>query len=87
MERAPLATSETLGHAVQRVVVQANSARDAGDVNWWRQLEAALASVGSQADDVVECTQEEVDAGKPAPVDIGSLLSNVVPALLRLTGE
>jgi importin-9 len=87
IERSPVATTSTLGSTVQRVVAEANTAREAGDTNWWRRLEAALAAVGSQADNVMECIQDEVEAGKPKPVDVEYLLANVIPALLRLSGS
>lgn len=87
IDRSPVAIVNTLGSMVQRVVVEANAARDAGDVNWWRRLEAALASVGSQSEKVMECIQDEIEAEKPKPLDVEYLLSNVVPALLRLAGK
>jgi hypothetical protein len=84
MERAPVATAATIGTAVPRVVESANAARDAGDANWWRALEAALAAVGAQAEAIAEVVQDEAEAGKPSPIDVERLLTGVVPALLRL---
>lgn len=53
----------------------------------WRPLEAALAAVGSQADVIMECVDDEVESGRSKPIDIEYLLSNVVPAVLTLSGE
>jgi hypothetical protein len=86
MERSPAATTSTLGTTAQRVVGDANAARSTGDEGWWRPLEAALAALGSQAEGVVECVNDEAEAGKPKPVDVEYLLANVVPSLLRLSG-
>jgi hypothetical protein len=52
----------------------------------WRGLEAALAALGAQADSVLEVIQDEQESSKPVPVDVASLLANVIPALLRLSG-
>lgn len=56
------------------------------DVCRWRPLEAALAAVGSQARTVLECIDDEGAAGRPKPIDIESLLANVIPSLLGLSG-
>jgi hypothetical protein len=53
----------------------------------WRGLEAALAALGAQADSVLEVIQDEQESSKPVPVDVASLLANVIPALLRLSGS
>jgi hypothetical protein len=76
-----------LSQAIHGTVQEANAARDSGDAHWWRRLEAALAAVGSQAESVMECVTEEVEVGKPKPLDIEGLLANVVPNLLRLQSE
>ncbi|KAJ6609355.1 ARM repeat-containing protein [Mycena sp. CBHHK59/15] len=51
----------------------------------WRPLEAALAAIGSQAEAVQDCVEDEQDAGRAKPIDIEYLLSDVVPAVLNLS--
>lgn len=52
----------------------------------WRPLEAILAAIGSQAEEVLEYIDEEIEAGRPKPIDIDTLLTSVVPDLLSLSG-
>lgn len=52
----------------------------------WRALEAALAAIGSQAEAVQDCVEDEQDEGRDKPIDIEYLLSNVVPSVLGLSG-
>lgn len=52
----------------------------------WRPLEAALAAVGSQAETLLDCIEDEAESGRPKPIDIEYLMSDVVPAILNLTG-
>lgn len=51
----------------------------------WRPLEAALAAVGSQAEAVLDCVQDEQDYGRAKPIDIEHLLANVIPNILGLS--
>jgi hypothetical protein len=62
-----------------RLVIHIQSGR-------WRPLEAVLASIGSQAEAVLDCVEEEIDAGRSKPIDIDYLLAEVVPSILTLTG-
>ena len=43
--------------------------------------------MGSQAEAILECVEEEEDSGRPKPIDIEYLLSNVVPSVLSLSGQ
>jgi importin-9 len=52
----------------------------------WKSLEAGLAAMGSQAEAVLDCVEDEEDSGHPKPIDIEYLLSNVVPSVLSLSG-
>jgi importin-9 len=52
----------------------------------WRPLEAALAVVGSQADAIQDCVNDEEDSGRCKPINITFLLSDVVPSILSLSG-
>jgi hypothetical protein len=53
----------------------------------WRPLEAALAAIGSQAEAVLDCIEDEVDSGRSKPIDIEYLLAEVIPSVLTLSGE
>lgn len=53
----------------------------------WRPLEAALTAVGSQAETIQECIDDEQESGRNRPIDIESLLSNVIPTILGQSGE
>ncbi|KAK7464422.1 hypothetical protein VKT23_006589 [Stygiomarasmius scandens] len=82
MDRTPAQTTSTCHSVIQHVVSSSDQARSAGKKDWWRPLEAALAAVGSQADSVQECIEEEMESGRNKPIDIESLLTNVVPTIL-----
>jgi hypothetical protein len=53
----------------------------------WRPLEAALAAIGSQAEPVLDCVQDEQDSGREKPIDIENFLANVIPSILNLPRE
>jgi len=52
----------------------------------WRHLEAALAALGSHAESILDCIQDEQDSGREKPLDIENLLVNIVPSILGLPG-
>ncbi|KAJ6502647.1 armadillo-type protein [Mycena vulgaris] len=70
---------------IQEVINSSQQARDSGRRDWWRPLEAALAAIGSQAEAVQDCVEDEQDAGRAKPIDIEFLLSDVVPSVLGLS--
>ncbi|KII94307.1 hypothetical protein PLICRDRAFT_50286 [Plicaturopsis crispa FD-325 SS-3] len=84
-DRAPAQTAATFHSTVHNVVSNSHQSRDAGNRDWWRPLEAALAAIGSQAEAVLDCVDDEQDAGRPKPIDIEYLLSDVVPSVLSLS--
>ena len=51
----------------------------------WRSLEAALAAVGSQGEEMLDAIDDEIDSGRGKPIDIESLLTNVIPNYLVLS--
>jgi importin-9 len=53
----------------------------------WRPLEAALALVGSQAGDIQDCVEEELEGRRPKPFDIETLLTKVIPPILHLSSN
>jgi len=52
----------------------------------WKALEAGLAAMGSQAEAILDCVEDEEDSNRAKPIDIEFLLSNVVPSVLTLSG-
>ncbi|VDB86276.1 unnamed protein product [Peniophora sp. CBMAI 1063] len=50
----------------------------------WRALEGALAVTAAQAEAVLDAIDDEVESGRPSPVDIAALLTGVVPGLVQL---
>jgi len=52
----------------------------------WKPLEASLAAIGSQSEDVLECIEDEQDSGRAKPIDVEDLLANVVPSILNQSG-
>ena len=43
--------------------------------------------MGSQANTIVECIEDEEDSGRAKPIDVEYLLANVVPSILTLSGR
>ncbi|KAJ3506346.1 hypothetical protein NLJ89_g6919 [Agrocybe chaxingu] len=85
MERAPAQTTASFQSSITRVIVASEQARNAGDLEWWRPLEAGLAAIGSQAESVLDCIEDEQESGRQKPIDIDSLLSNVIPPILGVS--
>jgi hypothetical protein len=52
----------------------------------WKPLEASLAAIGSQSEEVLECIEDEQDSGRPKPIDVEDLLANVIPSILHQSG-
>lgn len=50
------------------------------------QLEGAFAALGSQAEVILDISNDEHDAGRPRPIDVKNLLVHVIPSLTRLSG-
>ncbi|CAA7265862.1 unnamed protein product [Cyclocybe aegerita] len=85
MERAPAQTTASFQSSITQVVVASEQTRNAGDPEWWRPLEAGLAAIGSQAESVLDCIEDEQESGRQKPIDIDSLLSNVIPPILGVS--
>ncbi|KAF8346879.1 armadillo-type protein [Amanita rubescens] len=85
MDRNPVQTTQILQQTMEQTIHDCDAERSAGNKNWWRPLEAALASVGSQAGDIQDCIDEVSDAGRLKPFDIESSLTKVIPPILRLS--
>ncbi|RPD64798.1 ARM repeat-containing protein [Lentinus tigrinus ALCF2SS1-6] len=85
LDRSTVATVSSFQSTIHRVVVESEQARNAGSQDWWRSLEAALAAIGSQAEDVLDAIDDERDSGRDKPIDIEALLTNVIPNFLVLS--
>ncbi|KAJ7292991.1 armadillo-type protein [Mycena rebaudengoi] len=78
-------TAVAFQSAIREIISSTQQARESGRRDWWRPLEAALAAIGSQAEAVQDCVEDEQDAGRPKPIDIEFLLSDIIPAVLNLS--
>ncbi len=87
MDRNPAKITATFQSAIQQVIQTSEQARNTGNDNWWRPLEAALASIGSQAESIEDCLEDEEDSERPKPIDIESLLGGIIPTVLTLRGN
>ncbi|KAJ7269388.1 ARM repeat-containing protein [Mycena haematopus] len=78
-------TAAAFQSTIQGTINSSQQARDAGKRDWWRPLEASLAAIGSQAEAVQDCVEDEQDAGRAKPIDVEFLLSDIVPSVLSLS--
>ncbi|KAF8913175.1 armadillo-type protein [Gymnopilus junonius] len=85
IERNPVQTSKSIHVNIEQVILSSEQARRSEDNEWWRPLEAALAAVGSQAESVLDCIEDEQESGQPKPIDIDYLLASVIPSILSLS--
>ncbi|EDR15931.1 uncharacterized protein LACBIDRAFT_242896 [Laccaria bicolor S238N-H82] len=85
IDRAPAQITRTFQTATEQVIQTSFHVREAGQQNWWRPLEAALAAVGSQSESVLDCIEDEHDSGRGKPIDIEYLLINVIPSILNVS--
>ncbi|PPQ99515.1 hypothetical protein CVT24_005305 [Panaeolus cyanescens] len=83
IERAPIATVQAFQSLLQQTIAVSEGNRSGADQDsWWRPLEAALASIGSVAETVTDCIEDEQESGRAKPIDIDSLLTNVIPPIV-----
>ncbi|KAG6810962.1 hypothetical protein H0H92_009610 [Tricholoma furcatifolium] len=87
IDMAPAEIARAFQLVVQKTVQFSQQQRDAGSQDWWRPLEATLAAVGSQSEAILDCIEDEEDSGRPKPIDIEFLLSNVIPSILGLSQQ
>ncbi|PPQ86958.1 hypothetical protein CVT25_009780 [Psilocybe cyanescens] len=87
IERTPLQTTKSIQLSLEHVIRTSEQAHNTGDNDWWRPLEAALAAVGSQAESVLDCIEDEQESGHPRPIDVDYLLANVIPPVLGQSGR
>lgn len=53
----------------------------------WKSLEAVLAALGSLSEPLLDYIDDEEVSGRPKPIDIESLLANMIPTLLSLSRQ
>ena len=87
IDRSPAQVVGTFHTTVNKAVAEARTKREGGDLDWWRPLEASLAVIGSQSEDVLTCVEDELDAGREKPINIDYLLVEVIPSFLSLDGQ
>ncbi|KAL5519373.1 hypothetical protein ACEPAH_1056 [Sanghuangporus vaninii] len=85
VEREPAVTISGLSQATNRIVSESKQARDSGNSEWWRPVEAVLLALGSVSEDVQDFCSNEQEVGRSKPIDIESLLSDLIPQLLSLS--
>ncbi|KAG6896763.1 hypothetical protein C0992_006277, partial [Termitomyces sp. T32_za158] len=85
MDRTQAETTRVFQLIVGQVIQSSHHQREAGRLDWWRPLEAALAAVGSQAVSILECLEDEESFGRQKPIDIEYLLSDIIPSILNLS--
>jgi len=87
IDRSPAQVVGTFNTTVNKAVTEARTKREGGDPDWWRPLEASLAVIGSQSEDVLTCIEDELDSGREKPINIDYLLVEVIPSFLSLDGK
>ncbi|KAI6154075.1 ARM repeat-containing protein [Pisolithus tinctorius] len=85
LDRSAAQVCTILQEQLQRTITNSHLARDGGAIDWWKALEAALAVIGSHAEDILECIDDEVESGRTKPIDIEDLLANLIPSILTQT--
>ncbi|KAI5824132.1 ARM repeat-containing protein [Schizophyllum commune Tattone D] len=87
MEREPAKTAATCQLLLQQMVQSSQQARDGGQEDWWRPLEASLAAIGSQSETILDCIEDELESGRDKPIDIEYILRDIVPSVLSLSAH
>ncbi|TEB38615.1 ARM repeat-containing protein [Coprinellus micaceus] len=85
IDRKRLDVTKNFQIALQHIITASQQAKDAGNGEWWRPLEAGLAAVGSQSESILECVDDEEAGGKEKPIDVDYILLNVIPSILTLS--
>ncbi|KAF8963883.1 armadillo-type protein [Flammula alnicola] len=82
IERVPIQTTKSIQTSIEQVISASEGARNAGNQDWWKPLEAALAAIGSQSESILDCIEDEQESGRSKPIDIDYLLANIIPPIL-----
>ncbi|RXW18578.1 hypothetical protein EST38_g7277 [Candolleomyces aberdarensis] len=84
IDRVQLEVTKNFQSALQHTINASQQAREGGNSEWWKPLEAALAAVGSQAQSILDCLEDQEAGGLEKPIDIDYFLLNVIPSILTL---
>ncbi|KAG8901625.1 hypothetical protein FRB99_005185 [Tulasnella sp. 403] len=84
MESNPAQTARALQSVMERTIVDSDQARTSGQADWWKPLEAALAAVGSSAEALLDCNDDEELQNRSPPFNVQPVLTNVIPPILGL---
>lgn len=91
----PQAFSETLGEtayaalqgAFEQLAQDADRRKAAGDEDWWKGYDSALAVVGSVSEDLIEHVEECRDEGERPQFGLESVFEGVIMTNLTATSE
>ncbi|PWY97415.1 ARM repeat-containing protein [Testicularia cyperi] len=72
----PLPTLRCLGSGMQTILQQAHEARARADGDWWKAPEGVLASIGNNADAILEIVESQAEAERA--LNLESIFSSVV---------
>ncbi|ORY34633.1 armadillo-type protein [Naematelia encephala] len=87
IDKFPRPVAEALQALTLRRVEESAQARQAGQADWWKPLEAVLALLGGIADDIRNLLEENKAAQRPKSFDVQYLFDNVIPGLLDRSGD
>lgn len=72
---------------IRELIDKSGVARQGGDPEWWRPLEASLALLGAVADDIRAVLEEDAKHRRTPTFDLPYLFDHLVPGLLDSTGR
>ncbi|KAF6754194.1 armadillo-type protein [Ephemerocybe angulata] len=84
IDRRTVDVTKNFQSALHHIITASQQAREGGNSEWWRPLEAGLAAVGSQSETILDCIEDEEAGGNDKPIDIDYILLNVIPSILTL---
>lgn len=87
IDRRTLDVTRNFHVVLHNILTASHQAKEAGNSEWWRPLEAGLAAVGSQAESILECVEDQEASGNEKPIDIDYFLLNVLPTILTQSGK
>ncbi|KAI9638767.1 armadillo-type protein [Dioszegia hungarica] len=82
MDKYPRPIALLLQSQTQQIVSESAQLRQQGVLEWWKPLEAVLATLGGLSDDIRDRLDSERESGEAASIDLGYLFDQVIPRLL-----
>ncbi|KAL7425284.1 hypothetical protein Q5752_000972 [Cryptotrichosporon argae] len=74
---------EVLAARTQVVIDESARARQAGNIDWWKPLEAALRLIGGISNDLQGQLEDDKQEGRAPCFDLESYFAHVIPSLLQ----